>query len=80
MAIHVPMATSTANWHWKNKNVTSWSKTWFEQNLTTISVKENGTSASISTVSDVEGDVELVSVKDDENTIRVWLDSKNVGD
>ena len=28
----------------------------------------------------VQGDVELVSVKDDENTIRVWLDSKNVTD
>jgi hypothetical protein len=25
-----------------------------------------------------QGDVELVSVKDNENTIRVWLDSKNV--
>jgi hypothetical protein len=25
-----------------------------------------------------QGDVELVSVKDDENTIRVWMDSKNV--
>ncbi len=25
-----------------------------------------------------QGDVELVSVKDDDNTIRVWLDSKNV--
>lgn len=25
-----------------------------------------------------QGDVELVSVKDDENTIRVWLDSKSV--
>lgn len=27
-----------------------------------------------------QGDVELVSVKDEDNTIRVWLDSKNVGD
>ncbi len=27
-----------------------------------------------------QGDVELVSVKDDDNTIRVWLDSKNAGD
>lgn len=27
-----------------------------------------------------QGDVELVSVKDDDNTIRVWLDSKNVAD
>lgn len=27
-----------------------------------------------------QGDVELVSVKDDENTVRVWVDSKNVAD
>jgi hypothetical protein len=27
-----------------------------------------------------EGDVELVSVKDEDNTIRVWMDSKNVAD
>ena len=27
-----------------------------------------------------QGDVELVSVKDEENTIRVWLDSRNVTD
>jgi hypothetical protein len=28
----------------------------------------------------VQGDMELVSVKDSENTVRVWLDSKNVTD
>jgi len=27
-----------------------------------------------------QGDTELVSVKDHENTVRVWLDSKNVTD
>lgn len=27
-----------------------------------------------------QGDVELVSVKDSENTVKVWLDSKNVSD
>jgi hypothetical protein len=27
-----------------------------------------------------QGDTELVSVKDEENTIRVWLDSKNIAD
>ncbi len=27
-----------------------------------------------------EGDTELVSVKDQENTVRVWLDSKNISD
>jgi len=26
------------------------------------------------------GDTELVSVKDEENTVRVWLDSKNSSD
>jgi hypothetical protein len=26
------------------------------------------------------GDTELVSVKSDDNTVRVWLDSKNVSD
>jgi hypothetical protein len=28
----------------------------------------------------LQGDVELVSVKDSENTVKVWLDSKNVAD
>jgi hypothetical protein len=27
-----------------------------------------------------QGDTELVSVRDDENTVRVWLDSKNISD
>ncbi len=27
-----------------------------------------------------QGDTELVSVKDEENTVRIWLDSKNVAD
>jgi hypothetical protein len=27
-----------------------------------------------------QGDTELVSVKDEENTVRVWLDSKNSSD
>jgi hypothetical protein len=27
-----------------------------------------------------QGDTELVSVKDEENTVRIWLDSKNTSD
>jgi hypothetical protein len=27
-----------------------------------------------------QGDTELVSVKDEENTVRIWLDSKNATD
>ena len=53
------MASSTANWHWKNKNVTPWAKTWFERELVTVSVKEGENEVSVSDVVDVDGDVEL---------------------
>lgn len=54
------MAASTANWHWKNKNVTPWAKTWFERELTAISVKGDGEEeVSISEVVEIDGDVEL---------------------
>ena len=55
-----PMASSTANWHWKNKNVTPWAKGWFERELTTITVKGDGEDeVSVSEVTEVDGDVEL---------------------
>ncbi|TFK63350.1 hypothetical protein BDN72DRAFT_775985 [Pluteus cervinus] len=52
---------STANWHWKNKNVTKWGQEWFERELVTISVTgdKEGESVSITEVQDVEGDIEL---------------------
>jgi len=55
------MSLTTANWHWKNKNVTSWAKEWFERELTSITIKGDteGESVSISEVKDVDGDVEL---------------------
>ncbi|KAI0784410.1 activator of Hsp90 ATPase [Abortiporus biennis] len=54
------MPTSTANWHWKNKNITPWAKSWFERELVTVSVKGEGEQeVSISKVVDVDGDVEL---------------------
>ena len=58
--VPAPMASSTANWHWKNKNVTRWSKEWFERELVTLSVTDNkGQVVSVSDVTDVVGDVEL---------------------
>ena len=30
------MPFSTANWHWKNKNVTPWAKAWFERELVAV--------------------------------------------
>jgi activator of HSP90 ATPase len=52
---------TTANWHWKNKNVTRWGKEWFERELTTITVQGDaeGEIVSISKVTDVDGDIEL---------------------
>ncbi|THG99824.1 hypothetical protein EW026_g2585 [Hermanssonia centrifuga] len=57
--IPTSMPATTANWHWKNKNVTPWAKTWFERELTTISVQGDGGQVSISEVTEVDGDVEL---------------------
>lgn len=51
---------STANWHWKNKNITKWGEEWMKRELTTISVTgSKGEVASILSVDEVDGDVEL---------------------
>ncbi|KZV71608.1 hypothetical protein PENSPDRAFT_577383 [Peniophora sp. CONT] len=58
------MAFSTANWHWKNKNITPWAKTWFERELPTVSVEGEGSGPAggriqVTKVTECEGDVEL---------------------
>lgn len=54
------MATSTANWHWKNKTVTPWAKQWFDRELTAIRVSGEGSEeVGIERVVEVDGDVEL---------------------
>ncbi|XP_006457949.1 hypothetical protein AGABI2DRAFT_63138 [Agaricus bisporus var. bisporus H97] len=51
---------STANWHWKNKNITKWGEEWMKRELTTISVSgDRGEVVSVSSVNEVDGDVEL---------------------
>ncbi|KAF8808998.1 chaperone activator [Phlegmacium glaucopus] len=52
---------STANWHWKNKNITQWGREWFERELPTISVTGDNENevVSISKVTDIDGDIEL---------------------
>ena len=55
-----PMASSTANWHWKNKTVTTWAKQWFDRELTSVIVNGEGTEVvAIERVVEVDGDVEL---------------------
>lgn len=51
---------STANWHWKTKYVTPWAQTWFQQELTRLRVTGKDTEeASITKVTEVDGDIEL---------------------
>jgi len=54
------LPSSTANWHWKNKNITDWSRRWMDNELTSVSVTaEKGGIVSISAVTEMDGDVEL---------------------
>lgn len=54
------MASTTANWHWKNKTVTPWAKSWFERELATLSVKGEGSEeVGITEITEFDGDVEL---------------------
>ncbi|KAJ7686488.1 activator of Hsp90 ATPase [Mycena rosella] len=60
MAQPAPLPPTTANWHWKNKNVTRWGQEWFERELTTISIAGKDTEVvAISSVTEVDGDIEL---------------------
>ncbi|KAJ7496932.1 activator of Hsp90 ATPase [Mycena latifolia] len=60
MAQPAPLPPSTANWHWKNKNVSRWGQEWFERELTTISITGKETEVvAISNVTEVDGDIEL---------------------
>ncbi|KAH0827190.1 activator of Hsp90 ATPase [Lanmaoa asiatica] len=54
------MLSTTANWHWKNKNVTPWAKTWFQEELTQISIQGDGEeNIRVTSTSWLEGDAEL---------------------
>jgi activator of HSP90 ATPase len=50
------MPTSTANWHWKNKNCTAWARGWFERELPALGAEDG---VRVLRVDDVDGDVEL---------------------
>ncbi|KAI3406970.1 AHA1 [Candida oxycetoniae] len=47
------------NWHWVDKNCLAWSKEYFDEKLLNLSVEDETSSASISNVSSVEGDVDV---------------------
>lgn len=54
MVLHNPN-----NWHWVNKDVAEWAKEYLEQNLTTISAEDDGVSAEVTKVMNMDGDVDV---------------------
>ena len=54
MVLHNPN-----NWHWVNKDVSAWTKDWFEENLTKLEAEDEGVKAKISKVVSVNGDVDV---------------------
>ncbi|KAK0673206.1 putative activator of HSP90 ATPase [Cercophora samala] len=58
MVLHNPN-----NWHWVNKDVSVWSKQWFDDNLTKVEAKEGDVSAKISKVVSMDGDCDVAQRK-----------------
>ncbi|EEA20276.1 Aha1 domain family [Talaromyces marneffei ATCC 18224] len=54
MALHNPN-----NWHWVNKDVSPWTKTYLQDSLSKISAEENGVSAKVEKVLSMDGDVDV---------------------
>ncbi|DAA74036.1 TPA_exp: Uncharacterized protein A8136_3818 [Trichophyton benhamiae CBS 112371] len=54
MVLHNPN-----NWHWVNKDVSSWARTYLEENLVGISAEENGVTAKINKLVSMDGDVDV---------------------
>ncbi|RDH39748.1 activator of Hsp90 ATPase [Aspergillus welwitschiae] len=54
MVLHNPN-----NWHWVNKDASGWAKDYLKENLSVLSVEENGVSAKISNLLSMDGDVDV---------------------
>lgn len=47
------------NWHWVDKDVTTWTKGWFEKTLLTLEAEEGDVKTKISKVQSLDGDVQI---------------------
>lgn len=54
MVLHNPN-----NWHWVNKDVSQWTRQWFEDNLQKVEAKEGDVEVKISKVQSMDGDVDV---------------------
>lgn len=51
------------NWHWVDKNCIDWTRNYFNEKLNNLSVTENDKLVKVSSVSSIEGDVEVCQRK-----------------
>lgn len=51
------------NWHWVDKNCIDWSKNYFNEKLVNLSAEEDDKEVKVSSISSVEGDVEVCQRK-----------------
>ena len=54
MVLHNPN-----NWHWVNKDASTWTREYLDENLTKISTEEDNVKAKISKVISADGDVDV---------------------
>ena len=54
MVLHNPN-----NWHWVNKDVAQWARQYLEKNLVGLKEEQGDTSAEITKVASMEGDVDV---------------------
>lgn len=54
MVLHNPN-----NWHWVNKDASEWAKEWFKTNLLNVEAQEGDVSAKITSVTSMDGDVDV---------------------
>jgi activator of HSP90 ATPase len=54
MVLHNPN-----NWHWVNKDVSAWTRDYLQEALRTVSAEDNGVSAKIEKVLNMDGDVDV---------------------
>lgn len=58
MVLHNPN-----NWHWVNKDVSSWTKDYLEKDLVGVRAEKDGASAEVSKLLSQDGDVEVAQRK-----------------
>ncbi|KAF4344939.1 activator of Hsp90 ATPase [Fusarium beomiforme] len=54
MVLHNPN-----NWHWVNKDVSAWARTYFDENLTKVQAEEGEVKAKIDKIQSMDGDVDV---------------------